>query len=411
MLYRKVKSNGDELSILGFGCMRLPQKKGTPGDGKIDEERARKQILYAIDNGVNYFDTAMPYHMGASELFLGKVFTNGLRDKVKLATKIPHFHVNVPEDMEKIIKAQLNKLNTDYIDYYLVHALDKKSWEKMKSFGVLEFLEGLKKDQRIINTGFSYHGDRDTFKEIIDAYNWDICQIQYNYLDVQNQAGRRGLKYADKKHVSVIIMEPLRGGNIAGNVPPDVQELWDQAETKRSPAEWALRWIWNHPEVTCVLSGMNEEAHIDENIKIANDSHPDTLKERELQLVDSVRKKYMELMKIGCTGCNYCMPCPSGVNIPISFEFYNSAHMFGNHKRAKMMYLFFLSGAVGDPAYASMCEKCGECEEACPQNLPIQATLENVAKQFEGKWFKQTSWLVSKFFAFQRWKELRRAKH
>jgi len=411
MLYRKVKSNGDELSILGFGCMRLPQKKGTPGDGKIDEDRARDQIHHAIDKGVNYFDTAMPYHMGASELFLGKVFTNGVREKIKLATKIPHFHVNAPQDMEKIIKAQLNKLNTDYIDYYLVHALDKKSWDKMKSFGVIEFLEGLKNDQRIINTGFSYHGDRDTFKEIIDAYDWDICQIQYNFLDVQNQAGRRGLKYADKKNVSVIIMEPLRGGNIAGNVPSDVQELWDQAETKRSPAEWALRWVWNHPEVTCVLSGMNEEAHIDENIKIASDSYPESLNESELQLVDSVRKKYLELMKIGCTGCNYCMPCPSGVNIPSCFEFYNSAHMFGNHKRAKMMYLFFLSGAVADPAHASMCEKCGECEEACPQNLPIQTTLENVANEFEGKWFKQISWLVSKVFAFQKWKDLRRAKN
>jgi predicted aldo/keto reductase-like oxidoreductase len=405
-----VKSNGDELSILGFGCMRLPQKKGTPGDGKIDEERAREQILYAIDNGVNYFDTAMPYHMGASELFLGKVFTNGIREKIKLATKIPHFHVTVPEDMEKIIRAQLNKLNTDYIDYYLLHALDKKSWEKMKSFGVLEFLEGLKKDLRIINTGFSYHGDRNTFKEIIDAYDWDVCQIQYNYLDVQNQAGRRGLKYADKKGVSVIIMEPLRGGNIAGNVPPDVQKLWDQAETKRSPAEWALRWIWNHPEVTCVLSGMNEEAHIDENIKIASDSTPGSLTESELQLVDSVRNKYLELMKIGCTGCNYCMPCPSGVNIPIIFEFYNSAHMFGNHKRSKMMYLFFLSGALADPAYASMCERCGECEDACPQKLPIQTTLEKIANEFEGKWFKQTSWLAGKVFSFHRWKDLRRAK-
>jgi len=410
MLYRKVKSNGDELSILGYGCMRLPQKKGTPGDGKIDEDRARDQIHYAIDKGVNYFDTAMPYHMGASELFLGKVFTNGVREKIKLATKIPHFHVTAPQDMEKIIRAQLNKLNTDYIDYYLLHALDKKSWDKMKSFGVIEFLEGLKKDQRIINTGFSYHGDRDTFKEIIDAYDWDICQIQYNFLDVQNQAGRRGLKYADKKNVSVIIMEPLRGGNIAGNVPSDVQKLWDQAETKRSPAEWALRWVWNHPEVTCVLSGMNEEAHIDENIKIASDSYPESLTESELQLVDSVRKKYLELMKIGCTGCNYCMPCPSGVNIPSCFEFYNSAHMFGNHKRAKMMYLFFLSGAVADPAYASMCEKCGECEEACPQNLPIQTTLEKLANEFEGKWFKQASWLVNKVFAFQKWKDLRRAK-
>ncbi len=398
-----------QYSVSGV-CVFL-KKKGAPGDGKIDEDRAREQIYYAIDKGINYFDTAMPYHMGASELFLGKVFANGHREKIKLATKISHFHINAPEDMEKCIRAQLNKLITDYIDYYLVHTLDKKSWAKMKSFGILEFLESLKKDQRIINTGFSYHGDKDTFREIIDAYDWDVCQIQYNYLDVQNQAGRRGLKYAHEKGVSVIVMEPLRGGNIAGNVPPDVQKLWDQAEIKRSPAEWALRWIWNHPEVTCVLSGMNEETHIDENINVASNSYPESLDDNELQLVNSVRKKYLELMKIGCTGCNYCMLCPSGVNIPSCFESYNSGHMFGNLKRAKMMYLIFVSGALGEPAYASLCEKCGDGEEACPQNLPIQTTLENVASDFEGKWFKQMSWLIRKVVAFQRWKDLRRANN
>ena len=291
MLYRKIPKNGDDLSILGFGCMRLPQKKGTPGDGKIDEERAKNQILYAIDNGVNYFDTAMPYHLGTSESFLGKIFTNGYRDKVKLATKLPPFHVSKPEDMEHILRAQLKKLNTDYIDYYLLHGLERKSWEKLKSFGVLDFLENEKKNQRILNTGFSFHGDRETFKEIIDAYDWEICQIQYNYLDEQNQAGRRGLKYAASKDVGVIIMEPLRGGNIARKAPSEVKDIWEQADKKRTPAEWALRWIWNHPEVSVVLSGMNEEEHIKENIRIANEAPPESLSEIELQLIETEHRQ------------------------------------------------------------------------------------------------------------------------
>ena len=409
MLYRKIPKNGDALSILGFGCMRLPQKKGRPGDGKIDEERAQKQILYAIDNGINYFDTAMTYHMGASELFLGSIFTDGYRDKIKLATKLPPFHVNKPEDMEQLLNAQLKKLNTDHIDYYLIHALDRNSWDKMKSFGVLELLEKAKKDQRIINTGFSFHGDRETFKEVIDAYDWEICQIQYNYLDEQNQAGRRGLKYAVSKDIGVIIMEPLRGGNIARKIPPEVERIWDQAENKSTPAEWALRWIWNHPEVSVVLSGMNEEAHIEENIRVANEAYPESLNENELQLITSVRKKYNELMKVGCTGCHYCMPCPSGVNIPICFETYNNAHMFGNKRGPKMQYLVFLAGVLGEPAIASLCQKCGECEEACPQNLPIQDHLEQVVEEFEGKWLKPTAWIAKRIMAFQKWKDFRRA--
>ncbi len=409
MLYRKIPKNGDELSVLGFGCMRLPQKKGSPGDGKIDEERAKKQILYAIDNGINYFDTAMLYHMGASELFLGRVFIDGHRDKVKLATKLPPFYVNKPGDMEHLLNAQLKKLNTDYIDYYLIHAVERNNWDKMKSFGVLEFLEKAKKDQRILNTGFSFHGDRETFKEVIDAYDWEICQIQYNYLDEQNQAGRRGLKYAASKDIGVIIMEPLRGGNITRKIPSEAKSIWAQAENKRTPAEWALRWIWNHPEVSVVLSGMNEEAHIEENIRIANEAYPESLKENELQLITSVRKKYNELMKVGCTGCHYCMPCPSGVNIPICFETYNNAHMFGNVRSAKMQYLVFLSGVAGEPAGASLCEKCGECEEACPQNLSIQENLEQVVKEFEGKWLKPTAWLVKRVMAFKKWKDFRRA--
>lgn len=410
MLYRKIKKNGDDLSILGFGCMRFPQKKGTLGDGKIDEERAKKQIFYAIDNGINYFDTAMPYHMGASELFLGKVLTDGYREKVKLATKLTPFYVNKPEDMESLLNTQLKKLNTDHIDYYLIHSLERKSWDKMKSFGVLELLEKAKKDQRIINSGFSFHGDRKTFIEIIDAYDWEVCQIQYNYLDEQNQASRRGLKYAASKDIGVIIMEPLRGGNIARKIPAEVKDIWAQAENKRTPAEWAFRWIWNHPEVSVVLSGMNEEEHIKENIKIANEAFPESLADNEIQLISRAKKKYIDLMKVGCTGCHYCMPCPSGVNIPLCFEIYNSAHMFGSLRKAKMQYLWFLFGVSSDAASASLCEKCGECEEACPQNIPIRRHLEDVAEEFEGKWLKPMAWIVKRVMAFQKWKEFRRAK-
>jgi hypothetical protein len=411
LLYRKIKKNGDNLSILGFGCMRLPQKKGAPGDGKIDEDRARKQILYAIDNGINYFDTAMPYHMGASELFIGKVLANGYREKVKLATKLPPFYVNKPEDMELLLNAQLKKLNTDHIDYYLIHALERKSWDKMKSFGVLELLEKAKKDQRIINAGFSFHGDRKTFIEIIDAYDWEVCQIQYNYLDVENQAGRRGLQYAASKDIGVIIMEPLRGGNITRKIPGDVKDIWAQAENMRTPAEWAFRWIWNQPEVSVVLSGMNEEEHIKENIKIADEAFPGSLTENEIHLISSVKKKYNELMKVGCTGCHYCMPCPHGVNIPLCFEFYNTAHMFGSVKKAKMQYLYFLSGAASDSAYASLCEKCGQCEEACPQKIPIQKHLDDVAETLEGKWLKPMAWLIKCVMWFLKWKEVRRGKN
>ena len=408
MLYRKIKRNGDELSILGYGCMRLPQtNKGEPGFsfGKIDEERARNQIYDAIDKGVNYIDTAMTYHNGASETFLGKLLSNGYRDKIHLTTKLFPFFVNTREDMDLLLNSQLAKLKTDHLDYYLLHAMNRNYWDKLKSLGVLEFLETAKKDQRIRDTGFSYHGDPETFKEIIDAYDWTVCQIQYNYLDELNQAGKQGLKYAAKKDVGVIVMEPLRGGKLAGKVPPAVKEIWEEAVYKRTPAEWALRWVWNHPEVSVVLSGMNVEDHINENIRVANEAHPQSLSQSELELIDRVKKKYKELMKIGCTGCNYCMPCPNGVNIPSCFDYYNSAYLFGNKRVYKVMYSVFLM----EPEFASFCEHCGECEEVCPQKLPIQQHLEQVTKEFESRGVKAMAWLFKKLYSFQRWRELRAA--
>ncbi len=382
MLYRKNPKNGDELSILGFGAMRLPLKE----DMTIDEPRATKQVRYAIDNGVNYVDTAWPYHMGESEPFLGRALVDGYREKVKLATKLPQWMVKKPEDMDKFFNAQLERLNTDHIDYYLIHGLNGKSWNQMKELGVTEFLDTAKADGRIINAGFSFHGNGKDFAPIVDGYDWNFCQIQYNYMDERNQAGTEGLEYAASKELGIIIMEPLRGGNLACPVPPEVEELWNKADVKRSPAEWALRWIWNHPEVTVVLSGMNEESHIEENLRIADEGEPKSLTESELQLVEKVERKYREIVKAGCTGCRYCMPCPAAVDIPTCLDVYNNLHMFKKEMESKMMYTMRLAGIVSadEPHFASQCIKCGECLERCPQHLPIPDLLEEVVKDLEG---------------------------
>jgi uncharacterized protein len=411
MLYRKMEKTGDELSVLGFGCMRLPQKSGTPGEGKIDEKRATAQIRYAIDQGVNYIDTAMPYHRGASEPFLGRILRDGYREKVRLATKLPPFLVRAFGDMDRLLATQLDKLGTDHIDYYLLHGLYRESWDKMKTMNALGFLEKAKADGRIVNAGFSFHGDLDTFKEIVDAYDWSFCQIQYNFMDECNQAGTEGLKYAASKGLGVVVMEPLRGGHLAGMVPREVESIWKGAEVKRSAAEWALRWVWNHPEVTVVLSGMNDEAHIQENIRIAGEALPDSLTEKELALVSRVEAAYRKLTKAGCTGCRYCMPCPSGVDIPACFQAYDISHMFNGTRWARQTYMVFVSGALGsDPAYASMCKECGKCLEKCPQHLQIPELLKEVAEEFEDRRMRVMVWMVKHFVAVQRWVAIRRAR-
>ncbi|WP_321429844.1 aldo/keto reductase [uncultured Methanolobus sp.] len=382
MLYRKMPKNGDELSILGFGAMRLPVKE----DGSIDEKTATNMVRYSINNGVNYVDTAWPYHMGESETFLAKALADGYREKVKLATKQPQWMVKNPGDMDKFLNAQLKKLNTDHIDYYLIHSLVDSSWENIKNLGVREFLDKAKADGRIINAGFSYHGSPEDFAPIVDAYDWDFCQIQYNFLDTNVQAGTAGLEYAASKGLGVVIMEPLRGGNLADPVPQEVLDIWNGADTKRSPVEWALRWVWNHPEITVVLSGMSAPAHVEENLKIADEGLANSLTEKELQLVERVAEKYGELMKINCTGCRYCMPCPEGVDIPACFEVYNNLHMFGGEDRLKMMYAAKMGGILrGDETnFASQCVQCGQCLDACPQQIPIPDMLEEVAEEFEG---------------------------
>jgi predicted aldo/keto reductase-like oxidoreductase len=265
MLYRKVPQNGAELSILGFGCMRLPVKE----DGIIDEKRAMNQVRYAIDNGINYFDTGWIYHMGESEPFLGRALADGYRGKIKLATKLPSWLVKSRKDMDYFLNAQLERLKTDHIDYYLIHGIAGEMWDKLEALDVIDFLDRAKSDGRIINAGFSFHGLIEDFKRIVDTYPWIFCQIQYNFMDENNQAGTEGLKYAVSKDLGMVVMEPLLGGNLASQIPTEVQEIWTEAAVKRTPAEWALRWIWNHPEVTVVLSGMNQESHIEENLILA----------------------------------------------------------------------------------------------------------------------------------------------
>ncbi|WP_029915144.1 aldo/keto reductase [Pelobacter seleniigenes] len=387
MLYRKVPKNGDELSILGFGCMRLPTR-----DGQIDEPRAIAQIRSAIDRGVNYIDTAWPYHAGQSEPLVGKALQEGYRERVKLATKLPSFLVKTREDMDRFLNAQLKKLETDHIDYYLVHTLTGPVWDKMVALGIFEFLDQAKADGRIINAGFSYHGLPEDFNRIVDAYPWEFCQIQYNYLDESYQAGVAGLKYAASKNLAVIIMEPLRGGNLGRPTPPPaIEEIWAKAEFPRTPVAWALLWIWNSPEVTVILSGMNEESHIDENLALAGQARPGVLNSSELELVAEAGMTYRRLMKVGCTGCGYCMPCPVDVNIPICFEVFNNFHMFNQSDVARLSYAFRMGGDLTDgvPGYASQCVQCGQCIEKCPQQIKIPDMLSQVVADLEDEGLPQ----------------------
>jgi len=381
MLYRTVPKNGDQLSALGFGAMRLPLNE----DGSIHEAKAIAQMRKAIDSGVNYVDTAWPYHGGQSEGVVGKALRDGYRDKVKIADKLPPWAINSRSDMERILERQLERLGVETIDYYLLHALEGDSWERMEALGVIDFLEQAKADGKIVNIGFSFHGSKDEFTRIIDAYDWVFCQIQYNFLDTQNQAGTAGLLYAAARDIAVIVMEPLRGGNLSRpETPPAIQQLWDTAETSRAPVAWALRWVWDRSEVTVVLSGMNDDVHIEQNLAIAGQAEANSLSDAELGLVARVADKYQELMPIACTGCQYCMPCPAGVNIPSCFEIYNTGLMFKEpRQRTQFVYAVQNGGVRGNKAYASQCTGCEQCLNHCPQHIAIPKRLKVVATYCE----------------------------
>ena len=381
MLYRNVPKNGDKLSILGFGAMRLPLNK----DQSVNEAAAIAQMRKAIDAGVNYLDTAWPYHSGKSEVVLGKALKEGYREKVKIADKLPVWMCDNRQDMDAILNRQLEKLGVETIDYYLLHALEGESWDRIKALGVIPFLEDARAAGKITNIGFSFHGTNEDFNRIVDAYDWTFCQIQYNFLDTQNQAGTAGLKYAASKDIAVMVMEPLRGGNLSRpDAPPQIQALWNTAETRRTPVEWALRWVWNAPEVTVVLSGMNMDEHIEQNLAIAEQAEAGSLTDAELTLIDQVADKYRELMPVNCTGCQYCMPCPAGVNIPACFEYYNTGKMFEEpQERTQFRYAVFNGFISGKETQASLCVECGECVEHCPQHIDIPERLKEVVDYCE----------------------------
>ena len=391
MLYRSMPANGDRLSILGFGCMRLPVK-----DGRIDETRATRQIRHAIDSGVNYVDTAWPYHGGQSEPFLARALADGYREKVKLATKLPSWMVHTRADMDRFLDLQLERLDTACIDYYLVHGLNRSHWERLAPLGLLEFLDRAKSSGKIANAGFSFHGQLAEFQQILDARPWAFCQIQYNFLDEEHQAGTEGLRYAASKGVGVIVMQPLRGGMLGlPSPPPAIAAIWEQAGNSRTPAAWALRWVWNHPEVIVALSGMNEESQVEENLALARRARADSLTAAELDVIRRVARAYRDLMRVGCTGCGYCKPCPSAVAIPDCFDVYNYLHMFGNTTGAGFVYVLRMSGLIsGQAGYASQCTRCGECLDKCPQSLQIPDLLELVAAEFEGGDLKAREALV-----------------
>jgi len=382
MLYRKMPKTDDKLSILGFGCMRLPGGQMNP-----NEKESIEQIRYAVDAGVNYLDTAWTYHGGKSEIILGKAIKNGYRDKVKIADKLPHWLCKTRDDMDYYLNIQLERLNEKAVDYYLIHALDGTAWDHLKTLGIVDFMDKAKADGRIVNIGFSFHGLRDDFKKIIDDYDWDFCQIQFNILDEHFQAGAEGLDYAWSKEIGVIIMEPLRGGSLAGRLPEPVEKIYKNAQADRTHAEWALRWIWNHPGVITVLSGMNDYRHIDENIRIAETAEIHAMSGDELKTVEKAAETFRGLMKVPCTGCQYCQPCPQNVNIPSAFTFYNHKYLFKQGFLSRGAYLIQL-GDIQErkPALASQCINCGLCVKHCPQHIDIPAELKKVVKEFEGKW-------------------------
>jgi predicted aldo/keto reductase-like oxidoreductase len=366
MKYRTLGKLDWKPSALGFGAMRLPTIDGDPA--KIDEAEATRMVRYAIDHGVNYVDTAYPYHREESERFVGRALQDGYRERVKLATKLPCWKVETTEDFDRFLGEQLTKLQTDHIDFYLLHSLNERNWPKMLDLDVLHRAEGALADGRIRHLGFSFHDKLEVFQEIVDGYDhWGFCQIQYNYMDTDYQAGTQGLKYAADKGLAVVVMEPIRGGRLASHIPPAVQEIWDSAPVPRTPAEWALQWVWNQPEVSLLLSGMSTMKHVEENLTSAERSGVGILTGDELALYEKVRAAYEALCPIPCTDCKYCLPCPSGVNIPGVFEIYNDLMAYGDENRAQMVYDVFMK----EEERANVCTECGECLEKCPQMIEI----------------------------------------
>jgi len=366
---------GWKVSALGFGCMRLPTLDAKPYSGKIDERESIRMIRHAIDHGVNYIDTAYPYHEGRSEIVLGKALKDGYRERVRVATKSPVWLIKRQKDFGTYLNTQLRRLKTDHVDFYLFHGLNKKRWrDTVLKHNLLKRAESAMHDGKIGRLGFSFHDDFAAFKEIVDGYDgWDFCQIQYNYMDIENQAGTKGLRYAASKGLAVVVMEPLLGGRLA-SPPAKIRKMLDRHDNKRSPADLALQWIWNQPEVSIILSGMSTMKQVEQNIRSASSSRIGSMDKRELRLVDQLRSKYMEVMPISCTKCGYCMPCPSGVDIPGNFELYNDGYIHEDVQTSRRTYKRFMD----KKDRASGCKQCGKCEKKCPQKLPIMTLMPEV---------------------------------
>ncbi|WPX08337.1 aldo/keto reductase [Anaerocellum danielii] len=374
MKYRPFGKTDFMVSALGFGAMRFPILDSDYS--KIDEDKAIEMLHFAIDNGINYIDTAYVYHGGNSEVVVGKALKGGYRERVRIATKLPVWQVNNLDDAERILDEQLKRLDTSYIDFYLLHALNKNHWKKLKEMDIFKWVEKVLYEGKIKYIGFSFHDDLATFKEIVDSYNWTFCQIQYNILNRNYQAGEEGLKYAASKGLAVVIMEPLLGGRLAKEPPQEIRQLWDEAAVKRTPVEWALAWLWNQKEVSVVLSGMSTLEQVKQNIEYASKYEVGSLTTEELELVEKVAQKYNELRRVNCTECKYCMPCPQGVDIPWNFSIYNQAGMYNMFEEMKNDYL------KKEKERAENCIECGVCETKCPQNLPIRELLKEVAAYF-----------------------------
>ncbi|MBQ9975476.1 MAG: aldo/keto reductase [Clostridia bacterium] len=384
---------GNRLSILGYGCMRFTSKAGKP-----DIDKAERELLEAYRLGVNYFDTAYIYP--GSEALLGEVLErNNIRDKVYIATKLPHYLVKTRDDMDRIFNEELKRLRTDHVDYYLIHMLtDLPAWERIKALGIEEWIEEKKRSGQIRQIGFSYHGNSNMFCEIIDSYDWDFCLIQYNYMDENSQAGRRGLNYAHGKGIPVFIMEPLRGGRLVKNLPDEALRLFENHNVKHTPAGWALRWLWNQPEVTVVLSGMNSLEMVRDNVETASSVEAGELTESDEAMLKSVVKAINSKIKVGCTGCGYCVPCPKNVDIPGIFSAYN--RRFSEGWFASMKDYFMCTALRKDSTSASNCIGCGKCKKHCPQGIDIPREMKEVEKKMEGVIFKTARSLAKRFVKF-----------
>lgn len=372
MQYRKDK-NGNDLSMLGYGCMRFT-KKGS----SIDIEKAEKEIMAAFKAGVNYYDTAYIYP--GSEAALGEIVErNGIREKINIATKLPQYLIRNSKGLDKYFNEELSRLRTDYVDYYLMHHLtDVEMWEKLKAVGIHKWIDEKKASGQIRNIGFSYHGNTDNFIKILNDYDWDFCQIQYNYLDEVTQAGVDGLKAAAAKGIPVVIMEPLRGGKLVNMLPDKAKAAFAESERSWTPAEWAFRWLYNQPEVTVVLSGMNSLQMVEENCRTADDMKAGSLTDKDFELLEKVKRAIHEKERVGCTGCRYCMPCPKGVDIPGTFACWNT--MYTEGKSSGRFQYAQTVGLTKEPAFATQCMECGKCEQHCPQSIPIRQKLKEADK-------------------------------